>query len=350
MQQQSPFVTPKRNSMLKINSSRTGSQSDLISLTPKIVNFSNFQQMSKVSKHLRSISYLPSISQGYSRNYVGGNISTLGSTKTTFRGLCTDLGKVFHDGVNIGTKIKKSKESKSQFYNKFLVKGYEKISDTESDSELAEGGEKLFAEGEKTDRSNVDSVKDIAKKIKKMKTLAEDKRPKFTTIDFTKPRSPPRKKRLTQRVSSNLQTHIDAIRTVNQIDLYTKIEINRSKIEKLAQTQRKIEMRLGQIDDPGKQVKVFKKLYQNEMTNYVNHIRSTRKEKYDYMTKLNNGNIIKEELEGNIVIPGTMMKDANKLISLQPRFVKVKFNRHFNFAELNEGNMMDIMLRSKSML
>jgi hypothetical protein len=348
----SPLVTPKRNNAIKLTSSRH-SQSDLISITPKIVSFTNFTN-NKVKKHIRSISYLPSLPTKKNSSYNTTIISSL--SKPSLQGLCNVIGKVLNGSVNLESGIRRSKVSKSKYYNKFLVKGYEKVSESESSCESIPQETHIFADDkeEQEEQQQVDKIDDTAtkinkNKIKKMKTLSQDLS-KIATIDFINLRSPTKNKRLTQRVSSNLQNHIEAIRTINQLDIFQKIEINRSKIEKLAQKQRTHEMGVDRITDPNKQVKVFKKLYTNELTTYVNYIRSTRKEKYDYITKLDNGDIIKEELEGNMLLPGTLMKDTNKLVSLQPRYVKAKFNRHFNIAELNEGNMMDIMLKHKLLL
>jgi hypothetical protein len=333
------------------------------------------------NSHTRNISINTSTITNHNNTRHSYNSTTLSNcSKHAYKNIGNDIEKMFNSSIKIEANIKKAKETNNVYYNKYLVKGYEKASDN-SDSSLEKeqkdvvpelptivnGNEANNSFSEKKVRKSIlkdpheenketinsENGGEHSKPVKKTKTLSSvnTRSIKFTTLDLVQPRSPEAKrKKLTQRLST-LQRHLDALKTLSQLDIYEKIDKNRQKIENLTHAQRKVELQLSpDIKNPGEQIKLFKELYNNEMNHYVKHKRQTNKDQYDYITKLDKGDIIKDELKEEILLPGTLIKETSRYISLQPRFIKRKFKKHFNLAELHEGNMLDIIFKTKTLL
>jgi hypothetical protein len=237
MSNNTPFQTPKKNGhkfSIKINSTRN-SQSDIFSsITPKVVSFSNYKKLRvEKSSKFGSACLFPSVSN--CNKNTSYNVTTISSTsKPPIKNICSDIGKMFNESMSIENKIRKSKLSKSIYYNRFLVKGYEKtLSDSEDESRIQAEEKKDTVNdliGSCTSRGNSTNRESILKtsnsnsstphkvspvKFKKIQSTT-DTSSKIGTVDLIKPRGSEKmlkRRKLTQRMSS-LHQHIVALLTV----------------------------------------------------------------------------------------------------------------------------------------
>jgi hypothetical protein len=106
-------------------------------------------------------------------------------------------------------------------------------------------------------------------------------------------------------------------------------------------------------------LKSLSETYRENVRNYMKHYTEEMKKKYDFLTKIENGDIIKDELEMNVmqrIIPGNYLNydslqyfsDKLKFIKIQPRFLRTIFkvnNPIFDGHKPKEYNEMKWKLK-----
>jgi hypothetical protein len=203
--------------------------------------------------------------------------------------ILNNVNKVYEDSIKLVEKINTSKITKSIHYDKYLLKKFEKNNEVNT--------------------SQPESPRNLPFSLPEVSPIKKHKR--YSSVNNSFKLSSTKKK-------SSLIELVPAFETD---DIYTRFTKNKNQLEIL---NKKLYTENTKIDEI--QIKNLTLAFKKEMPQYVKLKRLEKKNKYDYMTQLDNGQVFKEDVD-NIYIPGSFIKENHRLVSTHPRYIKNKFTK-----------------------
>jgi hypothetical protein len=212
--------------------------------------------------------------------------------------------------------------------------------------------------GDSRRSSNKSSPRDETLKLKKTKTRKSNLFEKSKDENFFKDKLnhfenlSPNPKYTRKSISINFdplnRNRGSITKKLSQNDIDKLIEHKKSvkKLEKKMELNEKLFDYINNLNKKDKPIDIrqvkFKKLsesYENQLMPYLKHIKFDNIDKYDYIRKIESGDIIKDEICTNFmnrIIPGNILfkgSGIHNLEILQPRFIKTNFKKKFEIFE-----------------
>jgi hypothetical protein len=247
-----------------------------------VINMSVYQKLKNKIRLRKSLDEIPK--QRISELSMAKNHSMNSIFTPRVTSIINNVNRLYDDGIKLVDNINTSKNISSEYYDKFLLPKYEK-NETHA----------IRPQSPKIVPFNLPDISPI-KKHKRQSTLSHIKL------------SPSIKKSLTNKEKDEIKERLNTNKNqTGVINKYMK-NIEKSKVSD------KLELNGLTL------------AFQKELPGYVRKKRLENKSRYDYLSQLNSGLVLKDVVD-NLYMPGCLIKEENRITSYQPKYVKKKFRR-----------------------